>query len=252
MKKQIQKQIQLKKNLKGTELVEIESSLIEQKNFVSQIFEEKVIELLKAITITRLKNELKGLSIFLGFLGLAVGGRVALQYVPSVEPIIPLAVLVGLRFGVKEGFTLGGSAYIISNFFVWGMQGPWTVFQALGAGIPGALAGLIGKIKKPGKFDLIFLTIIGTILFEVSVNIGGYFFGLGTYGGPLGLLMYFITSIPFSLTHITSNIVFAAVLQFLLNSGGKQNEDKKVIDVFNKSFNFNNFSGLHSIFKNKK
>ncbi len=172
----------------------------------------------------KLKREMKNLTLFMGLLAAAVGGRVALQYFPSVEPIIPIAVLAGLVFGIKEGFVLGGSAYVLSNFFVWGLQGPWTIFQAIGAALAGALAGGVGKIKRPKPRDLIILSVVGTVIFEVLMNISGPLMGIGLLVGALSIPLYFLTSLPFSLIHIGSNAFFAYALKPLLKLRRKEDE----------------------------
>lgn len=176
------------------------------------------------------RKELRNFAIFAGLLSAAVAGRVALQYVPSVEPIIPFAVLAGLLLGVKEGFTVGGAAYIISNFFIWGLQGPWTVFQAIGAAFPGAFAGIFGKIKKPGTWDLIWISLAGTIFFEIVMNISGAFMGIGLLGAfsILAIPLYFATSLPFSITHIVTNVIFARALAPLLKLRRQEDEFKIV------------------------
>lgn len=174
----------------------------------------------------RLRQDSRKLTIFLGMLGAAVAGRVALQYVPSVEPIIPFAVLAGMLFGMKEGFTLGGSAYIISNFFVWGLQGPWTLFQALGAALAGAMGGAAGKFAPRSGKALIFASIAGTVLFEILMNISGPLMGIGLFIGALSIPLYFLTSLPFSLIHIISNTGFAILLKPLLKLGGEKDELK--------------------------
>jgi len=159
------------------------------------------------------------MALFLALVAGATAGRVVLQFVPSVEPIIPFAVLAGLLFGAREGFALGGSAYIMSNFFIWGLQGPWTIFQALGGAVAGAGAGLFGKAKKPNWMDMVVLSVLGTVLFEIVMNVSGAFMGIGAGVLSLGLLaipLYFLTSLPFSLVHIISNAAFAFALKPLL------------------------------------
>jgi len=160
----------------------------------------------------------------------AVAGRVALQFVPSVEPIIPLAILAGLIFGPKEGFALGSGAYVASNFFVWGLQGPWTLFQAIGAGLPAAIAGIWGKTKTPGKNDLVLFSVLGTVFFELTMNFSGALMMGGLIGfGLLTLPLYFLTSLPFSLMHIGSNAVFGKMLSPLVSKwSGKKNEFEMV------------------------
>ncbi|MFH1587446.1 MAG: hypothetical protein ABID38_06325 [Candidatus Diapherotrites archaeon] len=191
---------------------------------------EKLGELADFWKKIKLKDESKKLTMFLALLGGAVVGRVALQAVPSVEPIIPFAILAGLIFGMKEGFTLGGGAYIISNFFIWGLQGPWTIFQAIGGALAGVLGGAYGKVRKPKQFDLITLTIVGTVMFEFVMNLTGPLMGIGLFVGLLSIPIYFLTSLPFTAIHIASNIVFARLMYPLLKL--RRNEDElKIVSV---------------------
>ena len=190
---------------------------------------EKIAKLVKQ---ARTKKEAKELAFFLAMLATAILGRVALQYVPSVEPIIPFAILAGLLFGMKEGFVMGGAAYIISNFLVWGMQGPWTIFQALGAAIPGLAAGFYGNFRKAGTKEFILLAIAGTVFFEIVMNVSGALMGIGFVGAfTLATIpLYFITSLPFSAAHIATNAAFAKFFSPLL-SKWRRNDEFKIVSV---------------------
>lgn len=183
------------------------------------------------------KSEIRGLAIFLAALGAAILGRVALQWVPSVEPIIPIAVAIGMIYGAKEGFMLGSSAYIISNFFVWGLQGPWTIFQAIGAGIAGCLGGIFGRSKKNTWKDLVIWSVIGTVLFEILVTFAGFGMGIGLLGSGFWLFLlpvYFATSLPFMLAHIGTNVAFARLFAPLLKLRRKD-EEIKVVSIVRSS-----------------
>ncbi|MBU1120977.1 MAG: hypothetical protein ABIE23_00750 [archaeon] len=199
------------------------------------IQDERQKEILKEISDVRAKKkireEFRSLAIFLGLLGLAVGGRVAMQWIPSVEPIIPIAIMAGVIFGVKEGFTLGGSAFIISNFFIWGMQGPWTIFQALGAAIAGGIGGVYGKMRKIGWKEFVVLGIIGTAIYEIIINISGGLMGIGLFFGLFSLPLYFAASIPFIVTHIVSNIGFSFGLSPLLKKLRRDKNEFKIINI---------------------
>jgi len=148
-----------------------------------------------------------------------VAGRVALQFIPSVEPLTPLAVLIGFFIGPAAGFFSGASGFFASNFFVWGGQGPWTLFQCIGAGVAGVIGGLFGKFfrfdekifgKKILKKELLAIfaaTAIGLIFYEIIVTLGtGVFM---TLFNPALLMLYAVTSIPFSLIHLASSLGFA-------------------------------------------
>ena len=69
--------------------------------------EETAQEITELVKKEKIKDELKHLAIFASLITVGVAGRVALQFVPSVEPIIPIAVLIGLLYGAKEGFVGG-------------------------------------------------------------------------------------------------------------------------------------------------
>src|SRR3989338_1438231 len=190
---------------------------------------KKIEALGKEIEGLKTGRELKDFALFFGLLAASVLGRVALKYVPSglpsVEPIIPFAVLAGLLFGVKEGFVLGSSAYVVSNFFVPGLQGPWTVFQALGAGLAGLFGGVHRGFGKPTGKALIALTVFGTLVFELIVNVSGGLLGIGWFTGLMGLPLFFLTSLPFSAVHTLTNAGFAAFLKPLLSL--RKNDEQK-------------------------
>ena len=131
-------------------------------------------------------------------------GRVALQYVPSVEPLTPMAVLIGLLFGPFAGFASGASGFYASNFLVWGGQGPWTVLQCAGAGLAGALGGLAGKGNR-SPLAAVAATICGVLLYETVVTLGSA--ALVSLSAPFAFL-YVLTSLPFSFVHLTSSTGF--------------------------------------------
>ena len=136
----------------------------------------------------------------------AVGGRAAMQGLPSVEPVTFFAFLAGILFGSKVGFMFGAKAMFLSNFLVLGGQGFWTPFQMLGMGIGGALGGLMRRggitFKKAA-----FLVIAATLVYEVIMNIS-WALTFGFYLLPLT----FVTALPFAIAHLSSNTVFAAFL----------------------------------------
>ncbi len=132
-------------------------------------------------------------------LGLAVLGRVLLKVtplvnIPSVEPIIPIAVFAGLAYGTEAGIIVGLLAYPISNIFLPSeFFGMWILWQAVGGAVAGGLAGLA---RKATFNNLLWYTVLGTVLFELAVNL------------PDQLLLVW----PFSFIHIASNFFFASLI----------------------------------------
>ncbi len=199
---------------------ETQSDLLKKSKSIGQ-------EWLKA----KQKSEMKKLTLFSFLFVGAVAGRVALQFVPSVEPIIPIAILAAVILGPKEGFSIGAGAYVASNFLVWGLQGPWTLFQAVGAGVPAVVAGLVLKSNRSEKAFLL-AAVLGTVFFEIIMNLFGSVSNIGLFGlGLLSIPIYFLTSAPFSIAHIVSNLVFARALSPLLLKLREKDNELEIIRV---------------------
>jgi len=136
-----------------------------------------------------------------------VAGRVALQHIPSVEPLIAVAAATGFYFGPRYGIAAGGSGYYLSNFLVFGGQGPWTIFQVLGAGSAGLIGGTLGKASN-GRVTFLSSLFVGVAAFELFVNLGSLTFA--TFTG-LGL-SYLVSAFPFTVTHLVSTVGFGLIL----------------------------------------
>ncbi len=138
-------------------------------------------------------------------LGGGIAGRVAFQHVPSVEPLVAAAVAAGFYGTWRHGAFVGAAGFAASNALVWGGQGPWTLFQALGAGGAGLLgAALAGRGAGAVRFGAALVG--GTVAFEAAVNIGGLaavpFLGAATL----------LAAVPFGLVHLASTIGFGMML----------------------------------------
>ena len=135
-----------------------------------------------------------------------IAGRTALQAIPSVEPLTPLTILIGFLMGPIAGFFSGIYGFFVSNFFVVGWQGPWTIFQCVGAGLAGMIGGFFGKINKNSRNLFLISNIIGIILYEIIVTLGGWaIFTLAL----VPVSFYFLTSLPFSVVHLVSSLGFS-------------------------------------------
>lgn len=133
----------------------------------------------------------------------AVLGRILLQPLASIEPITFIALLAGSLFGIRKGMLVGASSWYLSNFFMFGGQGPWTIVHIANGVIAGFLGGLL--LKKPTVLKSIIAITISTIIFELSINLMS---GLLFYG----IITSFITAIPFATTHLISNIILSTTL----------------------------------------
>ena len=173
-------------------------------------------------------TKLREILILAGFMGGAAALRVPMQALPSAEPITFFAILAGWLFGRKKGFAVGAGALYLSNFFVFGGQGPWTLFQALGFGLGGYIGGWLRG--RSGYISAAIAAIGATLTFEIVMNAGSLLVFPGSW-----LLM--ITALPFIAIHFVSNILFALGLpkakKFIEEKGGF-NEKKLATDLIAK------------------
>ena len=141
-----------------------------------------------------------------GLTSAGIAGRAGLQHIPSVEPLVAVAVASGFYFGTKEGLIAGASGYYLSNFLVYGGQGPWTIFQVLGAGLAGLSGSIFGKYFD-GRTAFFSSILVGVTTFQLIVNIGSLGLSFSTGG-----LTYLAAAAPFAFTHYASTIGFGLIL----------------------------------------
>ena len=153
----------------------------------------------KHLSILKLEEFL----LILTFITAGILGRILLQGFSSVEPITFFAILAGSLFGWRKGAITGASSWYLSNFFMFGGQGPWTLIHVANGLIAGFLGGVF--LKKPNYTKTIMVMIVSTLIFELTINLmsGLLFFGI---------IISFITAIPFMITHLVSTVGFAFLL----------------------------------------
>jgi len=191
--------------------------------------------------------KLKEWLLISGFIGGAALLRVPMQAVPSAEPLTFFAILAGWLFGRNKGFLTGASSLYLSNFLMFGGQGPWTPFQALGFGIAGWLGGLLRK--KASYLEVITITIIGTLVFEIIMNAFTPLM-IGT-----SVFIAFALALPFTIIHLVSNLIFALALpsakKFIEKKGGF-NEKDICVNILNKYGITNKLSWLKKFGRKEK
>ena len=210
----MEQKLLLKKKKKKEEKEELKS---EQKMALHALQKQKQI------------LELKEWLFILGFIDAGSLLRVPMQAFPNVEPLTFFALLTGWLFGWKKGAMVGASSLYISNFLVFGGQGPWVIFQVIGYGLVGFLGGFLRK--KSGIFSAMGLAFLATVMLQIILNIGWSFF-IG-----FNFIAAMFTAIPFALIHIVSNTIFAAALpkvKKVIDKIGKFDEKKLCNDLMAK------------------
>ncbi|HET8581437.1 MAG TPA: hypothetical protein VFL98_03140 [Candidatus Paceibacterota bacterium] len=145
-------------------------------------------------------------------LGLALVVLVRLiPHVPNVEPITATLMPYARKWGMASGAVFGILAVVLYDLAT-GTFGPWTAFTAGAYAILGLAAGLYFKhVHGRAVFQYLGFAIGGTILYDAltGLTVGPLF-----YGQPL--MDALIGQIPFTLMHLASNIVLAAIVSPLV------------------------------------
>lgn len=206
---------------------------------------EKKLEPAQKVALHAVQKQLQLLKLkeWLVVIGFIFGGallRVPMQAIPSAEPITFFAILAGWLFGKKKGFLTGAAAGYLSNFFMFGGQGPWSIFQMLAWGIAGFLGGFIKDIKPKKNYfvfwlksilPVLLIAIIATLTFEIILNVSWVLFM------PYSLFALFLSGLPFLFIHLVSNVLFASFLPFarkIVYEKGKFNEIELCRTVINR------------------
>ena len=72
-------------------------------------------------------------------------GRIIFGFIPNVQPVTVIVVIMGLCYSPESGFLTGALSALVSHMVMG--QGPWTLWQMFAWGLIGLLAGLFGKLK---------------------------------------------------------------------------------------------------------
>lgn len=141
---------------------------------------------------------------------LAISSRMLFAFVPAFKPITAIVIITGMMFGKEAGFLTGAMSAFISNIFFG--QGPWTPFQMLSWGLIGYFAGVFNQHKQLEKAVPLYIYgalagIVYSMIMDIwsVISIDGYFH-IERY------LLLLLSSLPFMLMYIVSNIIFLALL----------------------------------------
>lgn len=139
--------------------------------------------------------------------GLTVTGRIAFSFIPNVQPMTVIIIIIALVMGVKYGVLIGALSMILSNL-VLGM-GLWTVPQVIGYAV---IALVTGTVIRP-LFER-----IPHIAMSVYAAFTGLLYGfiMALWQAPFYGLKYFwaywLAGIPFDMYHAIGNFIFYVAL----------------------------------------
>lgn len=164
----------------------------------------------------------KRLSLLAILTALCYVGRIAFQFLPNVQPMTTLLLLITLYFGVADGLIVATTSLILSNM-VLGM-GPWLLPQLLTYFILLGFAGIFLKPFYGRKNSRILFTVysfMSGLLFGFVISIFSY-----RMYGMTNFWAYYLLGIPFDFMHAIGNAGFYLILEPILTPLLKRHSNK--------------------------
>ena len=147
---------------------------------------------------------------------LAYVGRLLFAWIPNVQPVTVILLIVTLEIGMVEGILTASLSMILSNIFLG--LGPWTLYQIASFAIVilvfSCLKSLWRQTWKHPLLKLAFFTIIAGLMgylygFVISI-FSVYFYHIPKFW------VYYLQGLPFDTLHAFGNIGFWILLSPLL------------------------------------
>lgn len=126
--------------------------------------------------------------------------------VPNVEPILATVMPFSKKSGALVGFSFGFFSILLYDI-ITGTLGVRTLFTAGAYGLIGLLSAVYFKKKEASIRNFVSFAIPATFLYDAltGLTVGPIFFHQSFLNSVLG-------QIPFTLLHLTGNIIFAIIL----------------------------------------
>jgi energy-coupling factor transport system substrate-specific component len=139
--------------------------------------------------------------------GAAAAGRVLFAAIPGVQPVTVIAVCAGAALGLRAGIAVGGTAALVSNFFLG--QGVWTPWQMLAWGACGATGAFASSLVRR-RFVLAALCFVLGMAFSSFMDVWNWlaFYDQHTWQTFVAVQA---RGFPFDVAHAIGNVVIALV-----------------------------------------
>ncbi len=154
----------------------------------------------------------------------ASAGRVIFNFLPQIQPVTAIVIIMGIYCGKQTGFLTGALCALVSNLFLG--QGPWTPFQMLAWGLVGMLAAVLAKVPPFRKtWAVCVYGFLASFLYGAITDLWTVMSMGESLSWPLILTAY-AAAIPFNLLHGVGNIAFLLLLYRPLGNKLKRIQEK--------------------------
>lgn len=147
--------------------------------------------------------------------------------VPNVEPILAAVMPFSRAYGAFTGFSFAVLSILLYDV-ITGTLGIQTFFTAGAYGILGLWAASYFKKQKANKWSYVRFAVWGTLFYDAitGLTIGPIFFHQSFF-------QTFVGQIPFTMLHLTGNIIFASFLSPVIYNFVIKKKEKEKLTPFN-------------------
>lgn len=148
----------------------------------------------------------------------AVVGRLALSFIPNVQPVTAIVILMGVYIGIWDAAVASVVVVIVTNLILG--TGIWSVWQMIVWAAIGILSGILFRKCKNPILMLIWAVAMGYV-YGAVISIWSWDVLTASSGGYIA---YWISGLPYDTYHALGNGVFIWFLQpvFAKFTGGSQ------------------------------
>ncbi|MFW3624921.1 ECF transporter S component [Aerococcus viridans] len=176
------------------------------------------------------------LTLYALLIAMTTAGRIAFQFIPNMQPMTAMLIIISLNLGIKPGFIITLGSLILSNLYLG--FGPWTLFQAIAYSLVLGLNQIfrplyllqIGKGQSSSAWQvMLYVAFFGMLAFSSGILYGGCIsiLNVWTYDLP-SFWTYYLAGLPFDISHGFGNSLFFLALNPLLTKLFDQRQFRKI------------------------
>lgn len=180
--------------------------------------------LLFFFSFERRKPSVKDILPVVVMVAVASAGRVVFNFLPQIQPVTAIVIIMGVYCGKQTGFLTGSLCALVSNLFLG--QGPWTPFQMLAWGLVGVLAAVLARAPFFRRaWAVCAYGFLAGFLYGAVTDLWTIMAMGESLSWPLVFTVY-AAAVPFNVLHGMGNIVFLMLLYRPLGGKLKRMQEK--------------------------
>lgn len=142
-------------------------------------------------------------------------GRVVFNFIPQVQPVTVIVIIMGACFGKQAGFMTGALSALVSNMILG--QGFWTPFQMLAWGVVGLIGGILADVKLSKNMVVMCIyAFVSALIYGMITDFWTIAFMAGEKLTWSIVLSVYSAGLVFNLIHGIGNVLFMIVLYKML------------------------------------